>query len=84
MNTHGVGTLVPMSRRTGGRFISGVNVNLLKRQRCVRGLVYVWSVSRMGWYMVVLTCGWNVVLTGVLSVLATCVVVCVRGPCGGL
>jgi hypothetical protein len=34
--------------------------------------------------MVVLTCGWNVVLTGVLGVLVACVVVCVRGPCGGL
>jgi hypothetical protein len=46
--------------------------------------VYVWSVSRMGWYMVVLNCVWNVVLTGVLGVLAACIVVCVRGPCGGL
>jgi len=26
----------------------------------------------------------NGVLTGVLGVLAACVVVCVRGPCGGL
>ena len=78
MDNHGVGTLVPMSRRTGGCFVSGVNVNLWKRQKiCVRGLVYVWSPSRMGWYMVVLTCGWNVVLTGVLGVLAGCVVVCV-------
>ena len=36
-------------------------------------LVHVWSVSRMGWYMVVLTCGWNGVLSGVL---AASVVVC--------
>ena len=43
--------------------------------------MYVWSLSRMGWYMVVLTCGWNGVLSGVL---AACVVVCVRCPCGGL
>jgi hypothetical protein len=33
----------------------------------------VWSVSRVGWYMVVLTCVWNGVLSGDL---ATCVVVC--------
>ena len=26
----------------------------------------------------------NGVLTGVLGVIASCVVVCVRGPCGGL
>jgi len=69
-----------MSRHTGDCFVSGVNVNLWKRRRCVRGLVYVWSLSRMGWYMVLRTCGWNVVLVGVLGVLATCV----RGPCGGL
>ena len=33
----------------------------------------MWSLSRTGWYMVVLTCGWNGVLSGVLAV---CVVVC--------
>ena len=33
----------------------------------------MWSLSRMGWYMVVRMCGWNGVLSGVL---AACVMVC--------
>jgi hypothetical protein len=72
-----------MSRRAGGRFFfSGVNVNLWQRERrCIRELVYVLSLSRMGWYVVVLTVVGNGVFTGVL---AACAVVCVRGLCGGL
>jgi hypothetical protein len=49
------------------------NVCGKRERRCVWRLVHVWSVSRMGWYMVVLTCVWNGVLSGVL---AACVVVC--------